>query len=88
MSGRVGAVGRVAFARIGKGFISSGVGIARIGDLGMLSGRAPYITIAFEDFFSGNIGGIVKQRRVVEDRLEVLWYLQHYRQVSNLTEAR
>lgn len=37
VSGRVGAVGRVAFPRVGKGFVG-GVGVGRVGDLGTLGG--------------------------------------------------
>lgn len=74
--GRAGAVGGIAFARVGEGFIGViRVGFQRISDLRMLSGRAANVAVAFEDLFSRDVRGVVEERRVVEDRLEVLWHL-------------
>ena len=33
------------------------------------------VAVAFEDFFGGDVGGVVEERGVVEDGLEVFRYL-------------
>lgn len=61
--GRVRAICGVAFAGIREGFI--GVIVIRfqgVGDLRMLSGGAANVAVAFENFFSRDVGGVVEER--------------------------
>ncbi len=37
--------------------------------------RATDVAVAFEDFFSGYVGGIVEEGGVVKDGLEIFWDL-------------
>lgn len=77
VSGGVGAVGCVALPRVGERFVVvvGGVGVGRVGDFGALGGRATYVAVPFEDFFGGDVGGVVEEGGVVEDGLEVFRYL-------------
>jgi len=61
----------------GAGGVSGGVfgGGGRVGglggDLGTVGGGGADVAVAFEDFFGGDIGGVVEERGVIEDGLEV-----------------
>lgn len=37
--------------------------------------RFAYIAVPFENFFGGYVRAVVEERRIVEDRLEILWDL-------------
>ncbi len=63
-SGGAGVVGGGVF---GGGGRVGGLG----GDLGAVGGGGGDVAVAFEDFFGGDVGGVVEEGGVVEDGLEV-----------------
>ena len=63
-------------------------GLGRVCDLGTVSGGATDVAVSFEDFFGGDVGGVVEEGGVVEDGLEVLGYLLIVELAQHVFEAR
>lgn len=45
--------------------------IGRVGYERLASGGADHVSVAFEDFLGGDLRGIIKQRRVIENGLKI-----------------